>query len=110
MAFATNELQFVDLSGFTPNLSLLVGRYTSDGGSTGGVITPGTPSAGSAAGNSVGMRNIIGNGYFTTETASGNSIKSVKSYSAGSDRDILTITTPANDVGIYFILGYQNGA
>lgn len=107
MAFNTQELQEIDLSGFTPNLSLLVGRYTNDGGSVGGVITPGTPSVGAAAGNSGGIRQIVGNGIFTSETATPSAIRSVKS---GTVRDVLTITTAANDVGIYYVLGYQNGA
>lgn len=111
MAFNTRELTFVDLSGFTPNLSLLIGRYTNTGGSTGGDIIPGNPSTGDAAGNSVGMRTIVGNGWYTSEALpTTSSFGAITNYDTSFDRNVVTLTTTADDVGIYYVLGYQNGA
>lgn len=111
MAFATTESFCFDISAGPSSLKLLIGNYTNTGGSTGGTIIPGTPSSGSAASGSTGIRKMVGSGWFTSTSTSPSDVKSVKSYdSATYDRDILTITTAADQTGEYFILGQDAGA
>ena len=109
MAFATTELEsFVETSGATAK-RILIGTYASSGGSTGGVISPGTPSSGSAASGSTNIRKISFVTY-TNTSATPSAIQSVVAYSATTDRDEVTITTAANQTGKYRIEGDDMGA
>lgn len=109
MAFKTYEDALIDNIGGSINLSLLIGRYENTGGSTGGQIIPGSPTEGVPVNGSDGLLNIQGNGYFTPSSGAGNAVSSVVSYSSGEDRDIATITTAADQDGVYYLLCYQSG-
>lgn len=108
MAFATTETTCTPITAGGTELLLLVGTYASSAGDTGGVITPGTPSSGNAADNSSYIRKITGS-LFNATSASPGAVREVTSYDATGDRDIVTITTSANQTGQYFILGFNAG-
>jgi hypothetical protein len=107
MAFATTETYCFDISAGTTSLKLLIGTFTNTSGSTGGVISPGTPSSGSAVTGSSGIKQILFNFYEST-SSSPSAIQSVVAYDSTDDRDELTITTAANQTGRYAILGIDS--
>lgn len=109
MAFITTESKFILVSGPAEGLGLLVGTYTNTQGSTGGVIVPGTPTTGAAAEGSVGLRKIIGNGWYAGGVTGVDDISAVVSYDTTFDRDIITLGTAADADGTYYILGTTVG-
>lgn len=115
MAWATTETNTVILSGFTPNLVLVMGTYASSGGSTGGIISPGYTAADavltavSPATGSIGGRDIIGC-WLQPTTEDVTCPKTAVAYATTPDADQVTVTSAANGTGNYYILAINNGA
>lgn len=114
MAFNTTESVIFEVTAGAESLLLLVGTYVNTGGSVGGVIEPGFPTVGPAANNlsvqSSYMREIVGNGWFTSfDTPGASELNSLKSFNNTNQGDQLTITSGANESGFYYILGKNAG-
>lgn len=102
MAFTVLEQELYEING----IIFVKGRATSDGGSTGGAIILGTDKSKIDASR---VRNIINCSVSCVTASPGNAAQVVKSYSSSADRDIITLTTPADKAYDFFIIGKDNG-
>lgn len=85
------------ISGSDGGFIKLYGTAVSDGGSTGGVVNV----------KAYGLRNIYG--WSFTCSSGEEAAQAVKTYSAGEDSDIITITTQANATYDFMVEGKSCG-
>lgn len=114
MPFVTVETDVIKTAGYQPALTIIKGTFTSSGGSTGGVISPGYNNnngtfTASTLG-SIGCRNIFFGPEVASSSASPSETQSVIAYDTTRDRFEITFTTGANQTGTYKIECYDNGA
>lgn len=109
MAFANTEDFIFDIDARNSSIKRLQGRVTLTGGSTTGTIVPGSPTSGSAAAGSAGLRTITGF-WFASISAAPSEIQGVVAYNSTTDRYELTITAGADQVFDYYIEGFDVAA
>jgi len=109
MAFTNTETACFDVSMGATSQKILYGVGTSAGGSTGGVVSPGTPTSGTAFSGSTNIRKIL---FVETQSSSASPSEPqiVVAYNAATDRDEVTFTTAANQVFTFKITGLDSGA
>ncbi len=103
MAATITETHFIRLGGFAPGLCLLVGTFVTAGGTSAGVVTPGSNDTNVTGSGS--MENMLFWGF--TNVTDENAIEVVRTKPAGGD--ILTIDCTADESFDFFIVGFDNG-
>lgn len=109
MAFSTQETSILPGGGPALGTAELFILCTSTGGTTGGLVTIGTPTVGLPQPGSSGLRKIIHVSQMTT-TASGTTPQVAIAFDATTQRDLITLTTAANQVVSLRIVATQAGA
>lgn len=108
MAFDTYETRCDVLTAGPVALRILFGRAVNTAGSTGGVITPGSPTQGLPADRSGGMRSLLAF-YSSSSTMAPSEPQVVKSSNIVTDREEYTVTTAADQVLDFVIIGKDTG-
>jgi len=114
MAFNTTQTSVILEGGNTPALVWVTGTYACDGGTTGGVISPGYNNAAgtftAASNGGSGCTQIVGPVLFTPTASDATAPGGVKAFNATRSRDEFTLVCTANSTGTYGMYCLNNGS
>lgn len=109
--FSVQETVIYDVPAGTSGRVVLLGNYNSTAGATGGVINPGilTGANGIPIAAATGIR-FFDNIQLTPTSTTTTVPVAVITFDTATQKNIATITTGANDKGLFRIEGQMNGA